>query len=152
MDSWKRFDETLLPNKEDFYSSVNMDDITDVDYKHVKRVFKNFNNKNIGDYYDLYVRSDTLLLADVFENFRNKCIEIYELEPVHFLSAPGLTWQACLKKTEIKLELLTYVDMLLMVEKGIRGGICHAIHRYAKANNKSIKIIINTKNHLIFSI
>ena len=152
MDSWKRFDETLLPNKEDFYSSVNMDDITDVDYKHVKRVFKNFNNKNIGDYYDLYVRSDTLLLADVFENFRNKCIEIYELEPVHFLSAPGLTWQACLKKTEIKLELLTYVDMLLMVEKGIRGGICHAIHRYAKANNKYIKIIINTKNHLIFSI
>ena len=152
MDSWKRFDETLLPNKEDFYSSVNMDDITDVDYKHVKRVFKNFNNKNIGDYYDLYVRSDRLLLADVFENFRNKCIEIYELEPVHFLSAPGLTWQACLKKTEIKLELLTYVDMLLMVEKGIRGGICHAIHRYAKANNKYIKIIINTKNHLIFSI
>ena len=152
MDSWKRFDETLLPNKEDFYSSVNMDDITDVDYKHVKRVFKNFNNKNIGDYYDLYVRSDTLLLADVFENFRNKCIEIYELEPVHFLSAPGLTWQACLKKTEIKLELLTYVDMLLMVEKGIRGGICHAIDRYAKANNKYIKIIINTKNRLIFSI
>ena len=79
------------------------------------------------------------MLADVFENFRNNCIEIYELDPAHFLSAPGLAWQTFLKKTEVKLELLTNVDMLLMVEKGIRGGICHAIHRYAKANNKYIK-------------
>ena len=84
MDSWERFDETLLPNKKDFYSSLNMEEITDVDYMHVKREFKIFNNKNIGDYYDLYVQSDTLLLADVFENFRNKCIEIYEHDPAHF--------------------------------------------------------------------
>ena len=76
------------------------------------------------------------MLADVFENFRNKCIEIYELDPAHFLSAPGLAWQACLKKTKVKLELLTDIDMLLMVEKGIRGGICQATHRYAKENNK----------------
>ena len=75
------------------------------------------------------------LILHYFENFRNKCIEIYELDPAHFLSAPGLAWQACLKKTGIKLELLTNIDMLLTVEKGIRGGICHAIHRYAKANN-----------------
>ena len=79
------------------------------------------------------------MLADVFENFRNKCIEIYELDPAHFLSASGLAWQACLKKTEVKLELLTKVDMLLMVEKGIRGGICHAINRYTKANNEYMK-------------
>ena len=85
------------------------------------------------------VQSDTLLLADVFENFRRKCIEIYEFDPSHFLSAPGLTWQACLKKTEVELVLLTNTDMLLMVEKGIQGGICHAIHRYAKANNKYMK-------------
>ena len=84
MDSWERFDETLLPNKKDFYSSLNMEEITDVDYMHVKREFKIFNNKNIGDYYDLYVQSDTLLLAHVFENFRNKCIEIYEHDPAHF--------------------------------------------------------------------
>ena len=84
----------------------------------------------------MYVQSDTLLLVDVFENFRNKCTEIYELDLAHFLSVPGLVWQACLKKTGIKLELLTNVDMLLIVEKGIRGGICHAIHRYAKANSK----------------
>ena len=77
--------------------------------------------------------------ADVFENFRKKCTEIYELDPAHFLSAPGLAWQECLKKTEIRLELLTDADMLLMVEKRIRGGICHAIHRYAKANNKYMR-------------
>ena len=94
-----------------------MEDITDVDYRHAKRVFKNFNNKKLGDHHDFYVQRDTLLLADVFENFRNKCIEIYELDSIYFLSAPGLTWQACLKKTGIKLELLTDVDMLLMVKK-----------------------------------
>ena len=87
----------------------------------------------------MYVQSDTLLLADVFENFRGKCIEIYELDPAHFLSAPGLTWQACLKKTGVKIELLTDIDMLLMVEKGIRGGMCQAIYSYAKANNKYMK-------------
>ena len=102
-------------------------------------MFKNLNNKNVGDYHDLYNQSDTLLLADVFENFRNKCIEIYELDPAHFLSATGLAWQACLKKTEVKLELLTENDMLLIVEKGIRGGICHAIYRYAEGNNKYMK-------------
>ena len=76
----------------------------------------------------MYVQIDTLLLADVFESFRNKCSEIYEHDPAHFLSAPGLAWQACLKTTEIELELSTDIDMLLMVEKGLKGGICHAIH------------------------
>ena len=80
-----------------------------------------------------------LLLTDVFENFRNICIKVYELDPAHFLTARELAWHACLKKAKIKLELLTDVDMLLMVEKGIRGGICHAIYRYAKANNKYMK-------------
>ena len=79
------------------------------------------------------------MLADVFENFRNKCIEIYELDPAHFLSALGLAWQAFFKKAEVILELLTDIDMLLMVERGIRGWICHAIDRYAKANNKYMK-------------
>ena len=139
MDSWEKFDETSLPDKEAFYSSLNMEDITDADHSHAKIVFKKFHNKNLGDWHDLYVKSYTLVLADVFENFRNKCIEVYELDPVHFLSAPGLAWQACLKKTEVNLELLTDNDMLLMVEKGIRGGICHAIHSHAKANNKYIK-------------
>ena len=116
-----------------------MEDITDVDYRHAKRVLKYFNNKNPGYYHDLYVQSNTLLLAGVFESFRNNCIEIYELDPAHFLLAPGLAGQACLRKAEVKLELLTNFDMLLMVEKGSRGGICHAIYRYAKANNKYMK-------------
>ena len=90
MDSWQRFDETSLPDKEAFYSNLNMKDITDTDYMHAKRVFKNLSNKNLGDYHDLYVQSDTILLADVFENFRNMCIKAYELDPAHFLSAPGL--------------------------------------------------------------
>ena len=98
-----------------------------------------FKLKDLGDYRDLFVQSDTLLLADVFENFGTKCIEIYELNPMHFLSAPGLPWQACLKKTEVELEVLTDIDMLLIVEKGIRGRIFQAVHRYAKANNKHMK-------------
>ena len=87
----------------------------------------------------MYVQSDTLLLADVFENFRNTCLKIYKLEPAKFLSAPGLAWNAALKKTKGKLDLLTDIDMFLMVEKGIRGGICHSIYLYAKANNKYMK-------------
>ena len=138
MVSWERFDKTSLPDKEDFYSNLNVKDITDVDYRHATRVFKEFKMNNLGDYHDLYVQSNTHI-GDVFENFRNMCIEIYELDHAHFLSAPGLAWQACLKITEVELELLTNFDVLLMVEKGIRGGICHAIHRYAKANNKCMK-------------
>ena len=107
--------------------------------RHGNNVFKRFKLKNLGEYHDLYVQSDTLLLADVFENFRNKCFKVSELDPAHFLSLPRLAWQACLKKTSVKLELLTDYDMLLMVEEGIRGGVCHAIHRYAKANNKYMK-------------
>ena len=109
-----------------------MEDITDVDYKHEKIIFKNLVNKTLGDYHDLYVQCDTLLLSDIFENFRSMFIKVYELDPAHFLSAPELAWQACLKKTEVKLELLTNVDMLLMVVKGIRGGICHANNQYMK--------------------
>ena len=104
----------------------------------LKKCLRNF-CKDISDYHDLYVQSDTLLLADVFENFRNMCLEIYELDPVYFVSAPGLAWQACLKEAEVKLKLLADYDMILMIEKGIRGRICQATHRYAKANNKYMK-------------
>ena len=100
MNSWiagKRFNEKLLPDKESFYSHLNMENITDIDYRHVNNIFNKFSNNNLGYYHDLYVQSDTLLLADVFTNFRNVCFDIYELDPAHFLSAPGLAWQACLK-------------------------------------------------------
>ena len=98
-----------------------------------------FEINNRGEYHDLYVQNDTLLLADFYENFRNMCLEKYELDPVYFVSAARLAWQVCLKKTGVKLELITDYDMLLMIEKEIRGGICQATHRYAKANNKYMK-------------
>ena len=96
----------------------------------------------------MYVESDKLLLADAFENFRNMCLKIYELDPAKFLSAPGLAWQAGLKKTKVKLILLTDVDVLLIVEKGITGIICHFIYRYAKANNKYMKDYDKNKEKL----
>ena len=152
MDSWEKFSMTWLPRKKEFYSNLNMEDINDIDYRHGNNVFNKFELENLGDYHDLYVQSDTLLLADVFENFRDMCLKEYELDPAHFVSLPGLAWQACLKKTNIELELLTNYDMLLMVEKGIRGGICHSIHRYAKANNNICKIIIIMKSRHISNI
>ena len=136
VDNWETFSEISLPSKEDFYSNLNMEDISDIDYRHANNVVKVFKLENLGNYHDLYIQSDTLLLADVFNNFRDMCIKEYELGPAHFLSLPGLAWQACLKRTNIELELLTDYDMLLMVEEGIRGVIFHSIHQYAKANNK----------------
>ena len=149
MDSSKRFNETSLPDKKAFYSQLYLKDITDKDYTHAQKVFEELGSKNLGDYRDLYVQSDTLLLADVFEKFRNKCIEIYKLDFAH---APRLPWQACLKKAGVELELLTDIDMLLMAEEGIRGGICYAINRYAKANNKYMKNFDKTSYHHILSI
>ena len=145
MDEWNKFDEKELPSKESFYSNLTMEDINDTDYAHANNVFKKIDIKNLGEYHDLYVRSDTLLLADLFENFRNACMKNYELDSTHFVSLPGLAWQACLKKTNVELELITDYDMLLMIEDGIRGGICHAIQRYAKANNKYMNDYTNNK-------
>ena len=139
MDDWEKFNETSLPEKEGFYSHLNVEDITDADYAHAKRVCKDFEIKNLGECHDFYVQSNTLLFADVFENFRNMCLEIYELHPSKYPSAAGLAWQAAFKKTEVKLDLLTDIDVLLMVERGISGGICHSIYRYAKANDKYMK-------------
>ena len=106
MNSWKRFDETSLPDKKTFYSELYLAYITDEDYTYAQKVFEEFNLKNLSDYHDLYFESDALLLADVFENFRNKCIEIYELAPAHFLSAPRLAWQACLKKNRSRIRVI----------------------------------------------
>ena len=117
LDSCKRFNETLLPDKENFYSNLNIENITDIAYRHAKKAWKSFEIKNLSYYYDLYVKNDTLMLADVFESFHNKCIEIHELDPAHFLSASGLAWQTCFKKAEVELELLIDIYMLLMVEK-----------------------------------
>ena len=130
MDSFERIFETSLPDKDAFYSNLNMESIADIDYRHAKNIFNKFNNNNIGDYRDLYVQSDTLLLAAVFTNLRKVCFDIYELDPAHFLSAAGL------KKSNVELKLISDVDMLLIIEKGIRGGITQAVCRYFQSNIK----------------
>ena len=99
MDDLEKFNETSVPEKEDFYGCLNMENITDAYYVYVKRVCKDFEIKSLGEYHDLFVKSDTILLSDIFENFRNMCIKICELDPAKFLSAPGLAWQAALKRT-----------------------------------------------------
>ena len=101
MDDYEKFNETSLPEKEDFYSCLNMEDITDSDYMHAKRFCKDFEIKTLREYHDLYIQSNTLLLADVFEIFRNMCLKIYQLDLNCFLTAPGLAWKAALKKTKL---------------------------------------------------
>ena len=132
----KKLKETELPPEEAFYSRLNNEGISDEDYAHAKKVWEAFEMKTLEDYHNLYNKLDVLLLADVFENFRDICIKNYNLDPAHYYTAPGLAWDAALKLTDVKLELLSDIDMLLMVEKGIRGGISMVSNRYGKANNK----------------
>lgn len=134
MDSIKRLSETILPPKETFYLRLSGDGISDKDYEHMRNVWKQFGMKTLRDYHDLYNKSDVLLLGDVFDNFRDVCIETYGLDPAWYYTAPGLAWDAALKITDVKLELLSDPDMLLMIEKGIRGGISMISNRYGKAN------------------
>ena len=134
MDSWDKFGYTL-PDIDKFYSKLNMSGISEEDYQHAKKVWNEFKLKNMGDYHDLYLETDVILLANVFESFRKVCIDNYGLDPAHFYTAPGLAWKACLKKTSVNLELLRDPDMLLMFERGIRGGITQSVHRWAIANN-----------------
>ena len=137
--SLDKLSETCLPPKEEFYSKLNDTNISDEDYQHAIKVWKKFECCTIRDYHDLYLKSDVLLLADVFEKFRSTCLEYYKLDPAHYYTAPGLAWDACLKLTGQKLELLTDYDMLMLFESGIRGGITHISKRYSKANNKYMK-------------
>ena len=136
MDSMERFEENKLPPKEAFYSRLTGEGISNEDYEHAKKVWEVFEIEHMQEYHDLYNKTDVLLLADVFENFRNICLENYELDPAHYFTAPGLAWDVCLKMTGVNLELLSDIDMLLMIEKGIRGGVSMISNRYGKANNK----------------
>ena len=139
MDSWKRFNETELPSKDKFYSTLNLEDILDDDYTHAINVWKIFNISNLGEYHDLHVQLDTTLLADIFENFRDKHIETDKLDPAYFLTSPGLSWWAYLKKAGVILELLADENMFLTYEQGICGGICNKVHSYVEVNNKYMK-------------
>ena len=139
IDSFEKFDQTELPAKEHFCSILNDQDITNDEYDHAKKVWKAFRIKTMGEYHDLYLGSDMLLLTDVFENFRNTCMQYYKLDPCHYFTSPGLSWDAMLKMTNIKLELMTDVDIFQFIEKGMRGGVSYIANRYGKANNKYMK-------------
>ena len=128
MDSFEKFDQTELPTKDQFYSILNDQHISNEDYQHVKNVWNAFKCKNLGQYHDLYLGSDVLLLADVFESFRKTCLEYYKLDPCHYFTSPGLSWDAMLKMTNIQ-----------FIEKGMRGGVSYIANRYGKANNKYMK-------------
>ena len=136
LDSVERLNETQLPSKDAFYSKLSGKGISKKDYKHAQKVWNVFNMKTMRDYHNLYNKTDVLLLADVFEKFRKVCKENYELDPCWYYTAPGLAWDACLKLTNVRLELLTDPDMLLMFEKGVRGGISMISTRHGQANNK----------------
>ena len=136
MDSFDRFEETQLPPKEKFYSSLTDESISDSDYQHAQEVWTTFNCRTIGDYHDIYLRTDVLLLADVFENFRRTALSTYKLDPVHYYTLPGYSWDCLLKLTNIELEQITEANMYLFIEKGLRGGISMVSHRHAIANNR----------------
>ena len=144
--SFNKLKETKVPSKEAFYSKLYDEEISDKDYEHANNVWKTFNCQTLQDYHDLYLKTDVLLLADVFENFRKTCLKHYKLDPYHYYTAPSLAWDACLKETKEKLQLLKDYDMLMMFERGIRGGISHISKRYACANNKYMETFEETKS------
>ena len=139
MDNFEKFNQIELPNKDRFYRILNNQHITDDEYDHANKVWNTFMIKTMGEYHDLYPVSDVLLLTDIFDNFRKTCMQYYKLDPCHYFTSPSLSWDAMLKMTNIKLELMTDVDMFQFIEKGMRGGVSYIANRYGKANNKYMK-------------
>ena len=138
MDSMERFEETSLPPDKAFYDDLQDKPISKKQRKHADNVWNGLGCTSMRDYHDHYLRSDILLLADVFETFRKMSLETYKLDPCHYYSLPGLSWDAMLRYTKVKIELITDLDMYQMVEKGIRGGICQISHRFSEANLPSM--------------
>ena len=139
----RRFIETELPPAKEFYSRLYDSNVDPKDYKHAQKVWKHFDIKNMGEYHNLYLKTDVILLADIFdmadllaENFRDVCVKNYKLDPAWYYTSPGLSWNALLKKTEIKLDLLSDVNMILFIEGGIRAGVSMISNINGKANNK----------------
>ena len=139
MTDFSKLSDTCLPPKEAFYSQLNETGISDADYEHAKKVWDVFNCKTMKDYHDLYLKTDTLLLADVMTEFRKTCKKAYGLDALHYYTSPGLALDAMLKYTKVELDLISDSDMYLMIEKGIRGGVSSIMKRYSKANHKYLK-------------
>ena len=137
MDSFEKFNE--VPGKDAFFSKLYNEGISEEDYQHAVKVWEEFGMKNKADYHDVYLKTDVLLLADVFENFRKPCLQDYGLDPCWYLTAPAFAWDSMLKMTGIELQLLTDLDMHLFFERQIRGGVSTTFHRFAMVNNKYMK-------------
>lgn len=141
-DSPQKLSNKGLPKIEDFFNKLTKEKMKPLDYEYAKQMYDRHECKNFGDYLELYMKTDIILLAEVFENFRNICLDPkygYGLDPCHYYTAPGMAWDAALKTYGGSLDLLTCQDMLLMIEKGVRGGVAMASHKYGKANNKYMK-------------
>ena len=153
MDSFERFSEKQLPKRNDFYSLLTDEEISEEEYAHAGKVWETFGIENMGQYHDLYLKSDVLLLADIFENFREQYLDIYGLDPAHYVSLPNSSLDSALKMTGVRLDLISDVNMQLLIEKGMRGGISTITHRYAQANNKYMKNYDPQKesSHIIYS-
>lgn len=136
VDSFEKFSETQLPPKSSFFNTLKNENISEEDYEHAKNVFEQFGCCSLGEYHDLYVKTDVCLLADIFESFRSICLNYYKLDAAHFYTSPGLSWQACLNMTQVELELLTDIDVHLFFESALRGGVSVISNHYSKANNK----------------
>ena len=150
MSSFKNFNETELPSKNKFFSSLKTEDISEKDYEKTKDMWNTFNIKNLGEYHDLYLKTDVLLLYNVFEKFINTCLNYYGLDSCHYFSSPGLAWDAMLKMAGIELELISDIDMYLFIETAMRGGISYIAKRYSKANNKYMKDYDNAEKTIYF--
>ncbi|XP_070169344.1 uncharacterized protein [Polyergus mexicanus] len=133
---YKYIDDTCLPSRESFYNFLTGDTVSESDYAHAENVWRRFSLRTLGEYSDLYLKTDVLLLADIFENFRNKCIESYGLDPLYYYTLPGYTWDAMLTHTNLTFELLIDIDMVMFIEREIHGGLSQCSGRYARANNK----------------
>ena len=138
MDSFDRFDETELPPQDAFFNKLSGDSCSDVDYAHALCVWDAFNCETLGDYHDIYLQLDVLLLTDVFETFRKTCFNYYKLDPVHYYTTPGLAWDAALRMSKITLELITDVGIYDLIDASIRGGVSMTSTRHARANNPSL--------------
>ncbi|KAJ4449216.1 hypothetical protein ANN_00613 [Periplaneta americana] len=141
-----KLEDNCLPPKEKFFSKLNNEHITEEDYNHAKCVWEAFNIQTLGEYSDLYLKSDTLILTDVFENFRKMCLKTYDLDCMYYYTVPGLAYSAMLKLTGVELQLITDMTMLLLFEQGIRGGICQCVTRHAVANDPKSETFDNSKS------
>ena len=145
MNSFKKFNETELPSKDKFFSSLKNKRISEKDNSRAKNIWTTFKIKTLGEYHDFYLKTDVLLLCDVLEKFMNTCLSYYGLDSCHYFSSPGLSWDTMLKTTRIELEHISDIDIHLFFEKGMRGGISYLAKRHSKVNNKYVKNYDNTK-------